>query len=1066
MPNSNYIHLHLHTMYSMLDGLGKIDEIMERCKECGMDAVAITDHGVLHGIIDFYKTAKDHDIKPIIGMEAYVVGDRTGDSRANYHMVLLAKNQVGYKNLIEIASDAGTTGKYYGKHRTDIRVLREHGEGIIATSACLGGEIPKLLEEDEFEQAVDMAKEYDRIFDEFYLEIQPHNYMDQIKLNYKIMELHKATGIPVIMASDAHYVQPNHSESHDVLLAVQTGAKMSDEDRFSFSSDTYWMQSEEEVREMMSEYADEEMMEIMEEAIMNTKRVADACNVEIEFGNRLLPEFESPKGEPEEYLRELCEAELVRHALENDIDYDEYYERLNYELSIINPTGVAPYFLIVRDYIMYARKNGIAVGPGRGSAAGSLVSYLIGITDIDPIPYGLLFERFLTEGRARVSMPDIDTDFANDDRDKVIEYLIEKYGEDHVAHIGTFNELGAKSALKDVARVLEIPFKEANDITSAIPDKAVDDDGEEVRDFDIDDALLYSEELREYEKKYPELFAHAKRIEGVPRQSSVHACGILVSPVSIPENIPLMSGKDDKYFAPIIQFDGEQVEELGFLKFDILGLKTLSVITNTLKAIPRDKRPNLRKIPLDDPKVYEEVYQTAKTLGVFQVESNIFRDRLRKIQPERFDDIIDILALVRPGPMDSGQDMVYINNRHSATGVQYEHPVLQEYYDETHGILLYQEQIIIMAQELAGYSPEGADKLRKGVGKKKQDVIDREKPKFIQGMKDNGYEENFAKELWDQIETFARYGFNKSHSAAYGKISYWTAYLKHYFPTEFMAAVMSNDASDQDKVNDAMREARRLGIKILPPDVNESELGFTVAGNKQIRYGLEGIKGIGPAAVSQIMKVRPVKSLKDFYERADKRKIHKGVMSKLIKVGALDCFDKNRKALLQQYFELREEPEVFIEEYKNLNFTKQEKFAWEKELIGMYITGHPFDEFDLPGWKDAPLNSKIDCVGTVVRKKQIVTRNGNDMAFIDIETREGVLNVVIFPSQFSNVVKRDDDGKIISSKIDKGSIVRIKGKKEINSRNDELQVIANYITNPRMPESEVIQGSTGRLEDF
>jgi DNA polymerase-3 subunit alpha len=1102
--------------------MAKVPEMVARARALGQNALAITDHGKMHGVIHFYKecmkvTDKENKpilgpdgqpikpIKPIIGCEVYVNPNRTFKDPSNkdlFHLVLLAKDNDGYKNLIKIVSDSELVG-FYHKPRTDMSVLKRYGTGIIALSACLGGEIPKLLMSGEYEAAKALALAYNDIFDEFYLELQANDTLDQLRLNHLIIQLHEDTGLPLVVTNDAHYVLKEDAPIHEVLLAIQTadviedseymsdelreqlgrstqdttGGEISEEtvekgkkkakgkkrERFKFDSPNYWLKSEEEVRAILPDYGN-----YLNEAIENTQKIADACHVEFEFGKNKFPDFPVPKEHTvDSYLAYSCRGALLDMFMSRpDADMEAYYKRLEYELKVIKDQGFSAYFLIEQDFINYAKKNGIKVGPGRGSAAGSLVSNLLGITELDPLGYKtgveLMFERFLVEGRKEP--PDIDSDFDPERRNEVIEYVKQKYGPKRVAQIATFGKMGAKTVLKDVGRALGISFEVLNDMTKSIPASLEDPDtGEKTLDVRLEDALEDADKdgkyttgalaLREYQARYPRLFEIAFRLEGIPRQSGIHAAGIIISPVDLDELVPMMRNTEDMQAT---QFDMKTVAELGLIKYDYLALKTLTVIDNILTSIKRHEGidVDIHNLPLDDKEVYQ-LLSRGQTLGVFQVESYMFKELLKAMNPTCFADITAALALGRPGPLDSGMDKVYISNKHGLTQKEYAHPDLEPILSTSEGIILYQEQVMRICQVLAGFTAGEADKVRKAMGKKQIALIKELGVKFMKQSLERGYEERFLNELWAKMETFARYAFNVAHSAAYAMITYRTAWLKVHYPAHFMAATLTNEANSNakdalDSLKAAVSEAKKLGMQILPPNINESELGFTVAGPNSIRFGLTAIKGIGPKAIEAIMEARPYVSFYDFMLRVNARVCNKKVVNCLIMAGAFDSFNQNRLDLLEEYYANRIEKvpeEIKVDRTISFEVPNEyqltHKLEWEKSLLGMYVSGHPIEELKLPSWKEARIKGDMETAGTILKVNQIKTKKGDDMAFATIETLDGLLELIIFPKVFDEV----------SKKLVKGSIVRVKGK-----RDDENKCIVNSLTNPRLSSLKAIVG--------
>ena len=927
-----------------------------------------------------------------------------------YHLVLLAKNDTGYKNLLKIVTDANENG-FYRKPRTDDNFLESHAEGIVALSACMQGRIPQLILDDKYEEAKEQALKYNDFFDEFYLEVQPHSITGQQHLNQTLQRMSEETGIPLVATADAHYVKKEDAYNQEVLMAISMHNSMNDKDRFRLSEENFWIKSIEEFKEY----------DIPDEAIKNTKKIADQCNLELELEGNKYPEYPdiNPGETEEDFLRRLVDQKFIEFVINDRIpDPEKYYKRLQYELDIITDKGYPGYFLIVRDFIIYGEEQGILMGPGRGSAAGSLVSYLIGITKIDPIKYGLIFERFLNPERE--SPPDIDQDVPDDHREELIDYIKQKYGHDRVAQIITFGYMLGKTAIKDVFRVFDMDFDDSNKITEVMGT------GELLSDeLDSD-----NEKLKEYYEEYEDLFDIATAIENVPRQTGVHAAGVIVAPDDITNYIPLKRNPNGEMM--LTQFEYPVCEEMGLLKIDLLGLKTLSIINNTMQNIDDDFDPY--NMPLDDPKVYD-LFKNGETTGVFQFASSSAKQLLKSIRPNEFSELIDINAMNRPGPLNNGFDKTYKENRAIAQRpyekIKYPHPDLEPIYKDTYGVMLYQEQILEIAQVIAGYTPGAADSLRKAVGKKKIDVMNKEKEKFVSGALENGYNKKFVEELWETIVEFASYGFNKSHSAAYTLLSYLTAYLKVYYPAEFMASLLSSYSGDPDKVVEYLGEAKRLGIDMLPPDINRSSPGFTVDDGK-IRFGLVSVKQVGDSAIGAIMEARPFDDLADAYEKGDNRKLHKGVYDNMIKAGMFDSYKENRIEVLRDYYELRGDK---MPEEHNVPWNKQTRLEFEKEYLGFYVTGHPLDGMPHVDWDELQEGQEVDIAGVINKVKTITTRRGNPMAFLTLETQTYTKDVVVFNSVWQ---KRKERCK-------KDNIVVVRGKKDTSR--DRESFIANDILN-------------------
>ncbi|MBD8960755.1 MAG: DNA polymerase III subunit alpha, partial [Ruminococcaceae bacterium] len=884
----SFTHLHLHTEYSLLDGACRLDDLLDRAVELGMDSIAITDHGVMYGAVDFYKKAKARGIKPIIGCECYLASRGRKDKvhaldNERYHLVLLCENATGYQNLISMVSKAWTEG-FYTKPRIDRELLEQYHEGIIALSACLAGEIPRALIADDYERAKEKALWYNKVFGQgnFYLELQNHGIREQKQIEPMLIRLSKETGIPLVATNDTHYVRKEDSKIQQVLICIATNTTLGQGNGLEFDSDEFYLKSEEEMHELFSH---------VPEAIENTQIIADRCNYDFEFGNTKLPHFEVPDGRDHfEWFREQCYAGMYRNYGDNPPK--EYFDRLNYELDVINKMGYVDYFLIVHDFIRYAKSKGIPVGPGRGSGAGSIAAYCIGITGIDPMKYNLLFERFLNP--ERVSMPDFDVDLCQENRHKTIEYVQKKYGYDHVAQIITYGKLQSKAVIRDVARVLQMPYSQADRISKMIPP------GQGGKNPTLQEALDQVSELEEMRVKDPQinkLFDIAMKLEGLYRNSGMHAAGVVIGDRPLDQLVPLY--KDPRAEMPVTQYDMKFVEETGLIKFDFLGLKTLTVIKRAVDWVKKIHgiELDMASVPLDDKPTYE-LMQEGNTSAIFQFESSGMRDVMKQIKPDRFEDLIAVISLYRPGPMDNIP--TYINRKHGREEIKYLHPDLEPILGETYGIMVYQEQVMKIAQVLGGYTLGGADKLRKVMGKKMRDEIPHQRQMFTDGAIKKGIDGEVAKTIFDQMEKFASYGFNKSHAAAYSLISYQTAYLKAHYPVEFMCAIMDFDITNTDKVLFYTEEFKKMGYKVLSPDINMSNALFKVEGNN-IRFALAGLKGVGEANMNAIVEEREkngkFKDLSDFIHRVDVKQINRKQLEQLIKAGAFDCLDTNRGKL-------------------------------------------------------------------------------------------------------------------------------------------------------------------------
>ncbi len=1063
-----FVHLHLHTQYSLLDGSITIPKLFERAQELGFQALAITDHGNMFGVVPFYKRAKAAGIHPILGCETYMAPgsrlDKTshkGLSDASYHLILLVKDQEGYKNLVKLVSAAHLEGFYY-KPRIDKEILREHSKGLIALSACLKGEIPHRILQGDLEGAREAAREYLEIMGEgnFYLEIQHNGIPEQEEVNRELISMAREMGIPLVATNDCHYLHPQDAQAHDVLLCIQTGKLVQDQDRMKMSTDQLYLRPPEEMKRLFSH---------LEEAVDNTWEIANRCQFEFQFGQLHLPVYEVPQGyDLDTYLEHLAREGLKKRKEKGELHPDkawgEYQERLKEELAIIKDMGFSGYFLIVWDFVRYARERGIPVGPGRGSAAGSLVSYALGITNIDPLPYNLLFERFLNP--ERVSMPDIDIDFCMDRRDEVIEYVRDKYGKDNVAKIITFGTLSARAVVRDVGRALGVPYKDVDRIAKLIPSGP----GINMTVAKAIEEVPQLKELMEEDARIKELLDISQKLEGLSRHASTHAAGVVITPEALTEYVPLYRGTDNEV---VTQYAKDELEELGLLKMDLLGLKTLTVIQMALDLIERfrGEKLDLDHLPLDDAETYR-LLEEGRTLGVFQLESSGMRELIKKLKPSRFEDLIALVALYRPGPLGSGMVDDFINRKHGKVKWKAPLPQIEDILAETYGVILYQEQVMQIASRLAGFSMGQADLLRRAMGKKKMDVMLKQKEAFIKGATERGVSRKDAEHIFDLMENFAKYGFNKSHSAAYALIAYQTAYLKAHYPVEFMAALISGDMGNTDKIYKYIQECKEMNIRVLPPDVNESIATFSVRGSS-IRFGMAAIKNVGESAVEAILEARekggPFKSLYDFCCRVDTRKVNRKTIESLIKAGAMDSLGKDRNTLLEaldqameagqraakrarlqrSLFELDEghsldqEEEVYPEVPPA---SPKELLTMEKEALGFYVTGHPMDLYQkelekvVPGsisqvLEGASEGDEVILGGMVATFREIATKNGKRMAFAQLEDREGSTEVVIFPDLYSQV------GMLLL--LDEPLVV--KGKVTTDAQGEEKKVTAQEV---------------------
>ncbi len=1095
-----FTHLHVHTEYSLLDGSSKIGELLNRAKELGMDSLAITDHGVMYGVIDFYRTAKKLGINPVIGCEIYVAPGSRFDREAGkeneeryHHLVLLAENDRGYANLMKIVSCGFTEGFYY-KPRVDYEVLREYHAGIIALSACLAGAVPSLLRRGLYEEAKEEALKLQEIFGEgnFFLELQDHGIPEQQTVNQGLLRMHQELGIDLVATNDVHYIYDTDVEAHDILLCIQTGKKVSDENRMRYEGGQFYLKSPEEMAELFP-YA--------REALENTHRIAERCHVEIEFGNYKLPRFDVPSGyTSESYLRELCQKGLV--ARYGD-EAEGLRERLEYELQTIIDMGFVDYFLIVWDFIKYAKDHGIPVGPGRGSAAGSLVAYSLNITDIiDPIRYNLLFERFLNP--ERVTMPDIDVDFCYERRQEVIDYVTEKYGRKHVAQIVTFGTMSARMVIRDVGRVLDMPYAYVDSVAKAVPMEL---------GITIEKALKMNPELRqmyESDEQTGRLLDMSMRLEGLPRHTSIHAAGIVISPKPVDEFVPLSRAADGSITT---EYTMVTLEELGLLKMDFLGLRTLTVIADAVGSAF-----DLHDIDYGDKAVYDMI-SAGRTEGVFQLESAGMKNFMKELKPRCLEDIIAGISLYRPGPMDFIPK--YIAGKNSQGNIQYDCPELEPILAPTYGCIVYQEQVMQIVRDLAGYSYGRSDLVRRAMSKKKASVMEQEKNNFIYGNEEEGVEgcirrgipEAVARKIFDEMTDFARYAFNKSHAAAYAVVSYQTAYLKCHYPVEFMAALMTSYVEHTGKITEYILNCRQMGIDILPPDINEGDYRFTPHG-KNIRYGLAAIKGVGKPVIDEVVEERkaggPYRSLKDFCLRLSTKTVNKRTVESFIKSGALDSLPGTRKQKMSIYVSVmdgvtqerkhtmtgqmslfdfaepgqKEELDVPMPDVGE--YDKETILAFEKEVLSVYISGHPLEEYtglleknitrttldfvprdgeELPRVRD---QERVVIGGMITGKVVKTTRTNNLMAFITVEDLYGTVEVIVFPKDYEKnrsvleedrkvfvlgraTVEEDKPAKMICSRIlpfdemDRELWIQCRTKEEYTEKEPQLfQTLASY----------------------
>lgn len=1076
---SNFVHLHIHSEYSLLDGANRIKDLPIRVKELGMDAIALTDHGSMFGVIDFYKACKANGIKPIIGCEVYVAPrsrkdkDPNLDARYN-HLILLAKNNDGYKNLAKLVSLGYTEGFYY-KPRIDKEALEQYHENLICCSACLAGEVNQAILKNNMEEAKKVALWFKKIFGEdYYLEIQNNGIKEQVLVNQKLIELSRELDIPLVATNDAHYLKREDAYNHEVLLCIQTGKKMSDEDRMKFETDELYVKSPEE----MSDY-----FKNVPEAIENTVKIAEKCNVEFEFGHTILPNYDVPEEFEAhyDYLKKLCDDGIKNRYGENPTK--EILERAEFEMNVINQMGYVDYFLIVWDYIHYAKTHNIPVGPGRGSGAGSIVAYAIEITDIDPIKYGLIFERFLNP--ERISMPDFDVDFCYEKRDQVIDYVCRKYGHDHVSQIITFGTMSARMVIRDVGRVLDVPYAETDKIAKMVPNEL---------HITIKKAMEQNRELRDlYEQNsdMKKMLDIAMALEGMPRQASTHACGIVITKDPVVDYVPLYR-RDDIISTQYIM---TTLEELGLLKMDFLGLRTLTVIQDTIELVKANRGIDVEfDKDMNDSKVYK-LWQDGNSVGIFQFESQGMTNFMKELKPDCLEDIIAGVSLYRPGPMD--QIPRYIANKKDPEHAVYTHPALKPILEVTYGCMVYQEQVMQIVRDLAGYSLGRADLVRRAMGKKKLDVMAKERENFIHGQVDengniiikgcvrNGIDEKSANKIFDEMAEFAKYAFNKSHAACYAVVAYRTAYLKAYYPVEFMAAMLNSFLGNLDKIPAYTEECKRLNIQILKPDINKSYTKFTVDGDK-IRFGLGSVKNVGTSAVDEIVAERDrngqFKDFTDFCERIQETNVNKKCIESLIKAGAFDEFNETRRTLMESFEsildtitssnkkELEGQVNMFDlggSDSKEMKYTfkefpeysRKELLFMEKEMLGLYISGHPLDNIRHQIEMQTNINSfqmrqmentdeigdeirqeikdgqMVKYAGIITKIKKKYTKNNKLMAFLTVEDLYGPTEIILFESAYQNC----------ANVLMEDNIVLVNGRLSVRE-DEETKIVANQIT--------------------
>lgn len=1077
---SDYVHLHNHTHHSVLDGLQKAPDMVKHVKEMGMEAIAMTDHGTLSGTIEFYNACKAEGIKPIIGMETYVAPRKHTDKdpqkdKARFHLTVLAMNMKGYQNLMQLSTTANLNGYYY-KPRVDHDLLEKYNEGLIILSGCIGGEIGENFRYDNDGKAYEAAAWYKSVFgDRYYLEIQDHKHWDeQKKVNAKILKLGQELEIPVVVTCDAHYLKHIDQDAHEILLCVGTGAYLSDQDRMSLKDTDLFVT---DPKDLIARWGDEHP-----EVIANTRAIADRCGVDLEFGKILIPKFPVPEGETEKTFLDknvyaglmwryggtseedawAMDAEEIKQKLPADVT-----ERATYELSVIDGMGFNGYMLIVSDFIKWGKDQGIVFGPGRGSAAGSIIAYALKITELDPLKYGLLFERFLNPDR--ISMPDVDVDIQDTRRDEVVQYCVRKYGDERVANIVTFGKMAARNAIRDVARVLQVPYADADRLAKLVPAPV------QGRHIPLKVSIEQDQDLKKEYETNPtskQVIDYAMILEGTIRSHGVHACGVVIAPDDIVKFVPLEMAQKG---VVATQYPMGEIEALGLLKMDFLGLSNLTILKNTLRIVKKvyDTDIELGEIPLVDTKTYE-LFQRGDTTGVFQLESAGMKRYLRELKPTVFDDIIAMVALYRPGPMQFIDG--FINRKHGREEITYMHPLMKNSLENTYGILVYQEQVMQISKELCGFTGGQADTLRKAIGKKKIDVMQKMKVEFIAGAVKNGAREDQMEKFWKQLEDFAAYCFNKSHAACYGLIAYWTAYLKAYYPAAFMAALMTSDQDDTERLAIEISETRRMGLKVLSPDVNLSFEEFgVVPETNDIRFGLVAVKGLGAGAVEEIVRTREeggkFKSIEDFAKRVSTRTVNRKGWEALIKAGAFDEFGDRSDLLFNldnilafaaklQKDAASGQTDLFGSEVAQAmapvmkmdpaptKFTEREQLQWERDLLGLYLSAHPLDKYDVYFREQTvptvnikkEMDGKQVIVGGVITTNRVInTKNGSKMAFVGLEDKNGEMEIIVFPSLYEEV----------GEQLIQDAVVRVKGKISAKDRDgkitDDVKLIADEV---------------------